>query len=127
MTRKFWMSAIRILAMAAAVALPGMACSYSMSAQVAPASGGVVTVQVNTQAGCHWQVTESAGWLSSYAGMTGTGPGMALLYAQPNYTGAARSTTLHVVYTVTCSYFNRSCGGTATYIGASTTETQLGR
>jgi hypothetical protein len=125
MTRKFWMSSIRILAMAAAATLPGMACSYSMSAQTAPASGGVVAVHVYTQAGCNWQVTESAGWLSSYAGMTGSGPGTAFLYAQPNYTGVARSTTLHVLYTVTCGFFNRSCSGSATYVGASTTETQL--
>jgi len=127
MTRNFWMSSIRILAMVAGAALPGMACSYSMSAQPAPAGGGVVTVQVNTQAGCHWQVTETAGWLSAYAGMTGTGPGTALLYAQPNYTGVARSTTVHVVVTATCANFNRSCGGSTSYIGASTTETQLGR
>jgi len=125
MTNRNCMSSIRILVLAAAAALPGLACSYSMSAEVAPVHGGVVAVQVNTQAGCSWQVTETAGWLSAYAGTTGKGPGTALMYAQPNYTGVARSTILHVVVNGGCTNFSRSC--TASYIAASTTETQLGR
>jgi len=125
MTRKFWKSSIQVLVIVAAAAFPGMACSYSVSAQEAPASGGVVAVQVNTQAGCSWQVTETAGWLSGYAGMTGKGAGTAFVYAQPNYTGVARSTTLHVVASGACTNFSRSCTGS--YIAASTSEIQLGR
>jgi hypothetical protein len=125
MTRKTWINSIRFLAVLAIAVLPGLACSYSVSAQAIPAGGGVFAVSVSTQNGCAWQLTDNTGWISNYSGTTGHGPATALMYAQPNHTGVPRSATLHVVVESTCTLIGGRSSCAPTYIAASTTAMQM--
>ena len=95
MNRQSLMNLIRTAALGALASIPGLCCSYSASVPTIAASGGVVPVYVNTQPGCSWQVTHSAGWLSNYSAMTGYGPGVVYLLAAADR-GAARSDAIHV-------------------------------
>ena len=114
MNKQSLMNMIRTAALAAMAAIPGMCCSYSVSVPAIPASGGVFPVYVNTQAGCQWEVVHTAGYFSNYSGWTGYGPGVAYLYAQPDY-GAARSSTIGVNETIppnpSCIGGRSGCGG----------------
>src|SRR5262249_7387269 len=116
MIKQALMNMIRTAALAALAAIPGMCCSYSVSVPAIGAGGGVVPVYVSTQAGCSWQVTHSAGWMSNYGQQTGSGPGLVYVYVAPDY-GAARSTVVHVVVqSGGCGLGGRSC--TSSYIAA---------
>jgi len=114
---------IRTAAVAALTAIPGMCCSYSASVPAIGAGGGVVPVYVNTQPGCPWQVTHSAGWMSNYGSQFGSGPGAVYVYASPD-PGAARSTVVHVVVTQTTTTIGGRSSSGASYIAASTTAVQ---
>jgi hypothetical protein len=99
------MNWIRVAAVAALAAIPGMSCTYTASIAPIPASGGLVYVSVNTQAGCTWMVSESSAFLSYYSARSGVGPGTTILYAQPDR-GAARSTLVRILQSVQggCDY-----------------------
>jgi hypothetical protein len=73
-------------------------CTYT----VQPASlsfgsaGGTAALDVQTQAGCAWTAASGASWLTVRSGAPDTGAGRIEVVAEPNTTGAARSTTLVV-------------------------------
>jgi hypothetical protein len=123
MNKQTLMNLIRTAALAALAAIPGMCCSYSVSVPAIPASGGVMPVYVSTQAGCPWQVTHSAGWMSNYGGQAGAGPGVVYVYASPDYS-AARSVPVHVVVTNAGSGTIGGRSGPTSYIAATTTAVQ---
>jgi hypothetical protein len=123
MNKQSLMNMIRTATLAALAAIPGMCCSYSVSVPTIGSGGGVVPVYVNTQGGCTWQVTHTAGWMSNYTGQTGSGPGVVYVYVAPDY-GAARSSVMHVLATGSsgCGLGSRSC--ITNTIAASTTAVQ---
>jgi hypothetical protein len=122
MNKQGMMKLIRTAALAAMAAIPGMCCTFSISVPAIGSGGGVVPVYVSTQAGCPWQVTHSAGWMSNYGGSTGYGPGVIYVYVAPDY-GAARSTPVHIVVTPnTGTIGGRS--GSQPYVAASATAVQ---
>jgi hypothetical protein len=127
MNKQSLMNLIRTAALAAMAAIPGMCCSYSVSVPTIGAGGGVVPVYVSTQAGCAWEISAGGNFLSYYGGRTGTGPGVAYLYAAPD-SKAARSATVNVLqpYTYACGLGTRStvlCTGYTT-AGATTAVQQ---
>ena len=97
MNKQTLMNSIRIAALAALAAIPGLSCTYSVSVPAIPASGGYVYVSVNTQPGCAWMV-DTSGFLSYYS-RSGVSAGTAILYAQPDR-GAARSVAVRVLQSV---------------------------
>ena len=109
MNRTFFMNMIRTAAMAAISAIPGMCCNYSVSVPAIGASGGVVAVYVNTSPGCSWQISHTGSFLSYYGGRTGSGPGVAYMYAAPDY-GATRSAAVYVLqpYSYQCGMGGRN-------------------
>jgi hypothetical protein len=123
MNKQSWMNVIRTAALAAMAAIPGMCCSYSVSVPAIGASGGAAPVYVNTQQGCPWQVTHSAGWMSNYGSQLGTGPGVVYVYAAPDY-GASRSTVVRVVVTPSGGGSIGGRSGPPTYVAATTTAVQ---
>ena len=87
-------------------------CTYSIDpASAAMASGGgVADVRVTVGAGCTWNATSNAGWISIQSGATGSGAGQVRLQVSAN-TGPERSGTATIArrsFTVTqgsgCTY-----------------------
>ena len=78
-----------------------------------PGSGGSGTAVVTTQAGCSWQATSNASWITVTSGSTGTGSGTVGYAVAANSSTAARTGTVTIAgqsFTVTqagtalCSY-----------------------
>lgn len=118
MNKQSLMNLIRTAALAAMAAIPGMCCSYSVSVPAIGAGGGVVPVTVSTQPGCSWEISHTSAFLSYYGSRTGTGSGVAYLYANPD-NGAARSATVNVLqaYSYACGLGTRNvqyCTGYST-------------
>jgi photosystem II stability/assembly factor-like uncharacterized protein len=60
-------------------------CKYSLNGYpVLPQSGGAFTIDVYTQTGCEWNVTDVALWLTVISGSRGSGDGTVALQAAPN-------------------------------------------
>ena len=88
-------------------------CTYSVSATTlqAPASGGNLTVSVQTAASCAWTVTGPPSWITVSGASSGAGPATVTLVAVPN-TGAARSAMVSIAgVSVT---INQAAAATAT-------------
>jgi hypothetical protein len=80
-------------------------CTYSIdrSSASVPAAGQVVDVTVTSGAGCTWNATSSAAWISIQSGASGSGTGQVRLQAAAN-TGPERSGTATIAghtFTVT--------------------------
>ena len=87
-------------------------CSYSIdpASATAPSGGGVVDVRVTSGAGCPWNATSNAGWISIQSGATGSGTGQVRLQVGAN-TGPDRNGTATIAgrpFTITqgsgCTY-----------------------
>jgi hypothetical protein len=67
-------------------------CTYSIDPASAapPSGGGVVDVRVTSGAGCTWNATSNASWISIQSGATGSGTGQVRLQVGAN-TGPERS------------------------------------
>jgi hypothetical protein len=123
MNKQTLMNLIRTAALAATTAIPGMCCSYSVSVPAIGAGGGPAPVYVSTQPGCSWEISAGGGFLSYYGSRTGSGSGVAYLYASVDR-GAARSATVNVLqpYSYSCGFGTRNvqwCTGYST-AGATT-------
>jgi uncharacterized protein (TIGR03437 family) len=73
----------------------GSSCTYSVSptALQAPASGGNLTVSIQTTASCSWAVSSLPNWITVPVGSSGAGSAAVILVVAQN-TGAARSATI---------------------------------
>jgi len=83
-------SRIRILTPA------GSSCTYSVSPTnlQAPASGGSLTVGIQTAASCPWEVSGVPGWVTVSAASTGAASASVALAIFPNNSGATLSATI---------------------------------
>ena len=72
-------------------------CSFTIdpSSQSVPPAGGSGAVNVHTAAGCEWNVSSSAAWITITSGTTGSGEGRVQFTASAN-SGPQRSGTLTV-------------------------------
>jgi hypothetical protein len=126
MNKQTLMNLIRTAALAAMAAIPGMCCSYSVSVPAIGAGGGPVPVYVTTQPGCSWEISHASAFLSYYGGRTGTGSGVAYLYATADR-GAARSAPVYALqpYSYSCGLGGRSiqlCTGYTTAAGTTAVQ-----
>lgn len=73
------------------------ACTYTVSSTSlsSSASGGNVTVNVQTAANCSWTVSGLPSWITISGAASGTGPGSATISVAAN-TGAVRSATITI-------------------------------
>jgi len=76
----------------------GSPCAYSVSPTVlqAPASGGTVTVGIQTAASCGWAVAGLPNWIAVSGPFSGAGPVPVTLAVFPNNSGAPLTTTILV-------------------------------
>jgi uncharacterized protein (TIGR03437 family) len=76
----------------------GSPCTYSVSLTTwqAPASGGSLTVGIQTAASCTWAVTGLPGWMTVSGASSGAGSASVALAVFPNNTGATLSATVVV-------------------------------
>ena len=76
----------------------GSPCTYSVSLTTwqAPASGGSLTVGIQTAASCTWAVTGLPGWMTVSGAFSGAGSASVALAVFPNNTGATLSATVVV-------------------------------
>lgn len=76
---------------------PTPACAYDISAATAsfPASGGVVSVRVQTAAGCAWTASSPAAWLT-LAPASGSGAADVAVTAAPNESASERSVSVTI-------------------------------
>ena len=96
---KSLMNVIRVAALAAMAAIPGLCqCGYSIAVEnnPMPASGGVVALYVNTAPGCSWQISHTSSFLSYYGARTGSGPATVYLWAAPYGGRTARTGPVYV-------------------------------
>jgi sugar lactone lactonase YvrE len=79
------------------VLTPFSPCTYSVSptALQAPASGGNLTVSVQTTASCSWAVSGLPTWITVSGASSGTGSATVALVVAPN-SGAAQSATISI-------------------------------
>jgi uncharacterized protein (TIGR03437 family) len=72
-------------------------CTYLVSPTTlqVPASGGDLTVSIQTAAPCSWALSGLPGWITSFGVSSGAGFASVALVVAPN-SGAARSTTISV-------------------------------
>ena len=72
-------------------------CAYLVSPTTlqVPASGGDLTVSIETAAPCSWALSGLPGWITSFGVSAGAGSASVALVVAPN-SGAARSTTISV-------------------------------
>jgi len=86
---------LKLAALAGGLLLPGMAhaCSYQFNYTYNPvaSAGGNATVQVVTQPGCAWSVSEGFSWLTITSARFGHGPGLVSYYVAPNTAHVART------------------------------------
>ena len=85
------------LTMEAAGSCGGSTCTYSLapSSKSFTSAGGFAMVEVSTQPGCEWNISEDSSWVSISSGSNGTGSGTFIYNVALNY-GAPRSTHLSV-------------------------------
>jgi uncharacterized protein (TIGR03437 family) len=76
----------------------GSRCTYSVSptALQAPASGGTVTVGIQTAASCPWAVSGLPGWMAVSGASSGANSASVALAVVPNNSGAPLSATVLV-------------------------------
>jgi uncharacterized protein (TIGR03437 family) len=76
--------------------LVGSSCTYSVSPTTlqAPASGGNLTVSIQTAASCPWAVSGLPGWITASAASSGPGSASLALAVFPNNSGATLSATV---------------------------------
>jgi hypothetical protein len=90
--KRNWM---KMVVLAAGLLLPGMvqACSYQLSYAYTPvvANGGASAVQINTQPGCPWSVSEGFSWMSITTAKRGYGNASVGFYVAPNYAHQGRT------------------------------------
>ena len=74
----------------------GSSCTYSVSPTTlqAPASGGNLTVSIQTAASCPWAVSGLPGWITVSAASSGPGSASVALAVFPNNSGATLSATV---------------------------------
>ncbi len=108
MKTHFSMNWIRLAALAAVTLMPGMACSYSASANAPTlgAAGGYVSITVSTQPGCRWSVTKPGAWVSSASSGIGSGT----MYLAVASTRVARSGLVRVYSDYISAEFSLSDG-----------------
>ena len=84
------LNCLRLAALAAVTLMPGMACTYSASANAPTlgAAGGYVAVSIATQPGCRWSVNQADVWVTP-AQRQGTGSATVYIYVAS--TRSARS------------------------------------
>jgi uncharacterized protein (TIGR03437 family) len=72
-------------------------CTYSVSPTTlqAPASGGNLTVSIQTTASCSWAVSGLPGWITVYGASSGAGSATVTFVAAPN-SGTALRTTMSI-------------------------------
>ncbi|HWX77254.1 MAG TPA: hypothetical protein VNY32_07250 [Candidatus Acidoferrales bacterium] len=89
------MNWMKLTVVAAGLLLPGMAhaCTYQLSYSYTPvaATGGSAAVQIYTQPGCAWSVSEGFGWLAVTSAKRGTGSAAVGFYVAPNSARSART------------------------------------
>ena len=94
MSAKFESILMKLAVLAGGLMLPGMAhaCTYQFNYSYNPvaAAGGYAAVQVVTQPGCAWSVSEGFSWLAITSARSGHGPANVSFYVAPNPTRAAR-------------------------------------
>ena len=75
----------------------GSPCTYSVSPTTlpAPASGGNLTVSIQTTASCAWAVSGLPSWITVSGASSGTGSATVTLVVAPN-SGAAQSATISI-------------------------------
>ncbi len=85
-----WNNRIRILTPV------GSSCTYSVSPTTlqAPASGGNLTVGIQTAASCPWAVSGLPGWITASAASSGPGSASVALAVFPNNSGTTLSATV---------------------------------
>src|SRR5436190_1496279 len=108
------------------------ACRYTVTplAQAIPTAGGMVTMDVRTQASCEWTAVSEAAWIRISAGGKGKGDGAVTLAVDAS-SGAARTGALHVAgetITVTqsavpCTYQITPAAATIASAGGTVTAT----
>jgi uncharacterized protein (TIGR03437 family) len=76
----------------------GSPCTYSVSPTTlqAPASGGIVTVTIQTAPSCTWAVSGLPGWMASSGASSGPASASMALAVFPNNSGAPLSATIMV-------------------------------
>jgi uncharacterized protein (TIGR03437 family) len=76
----------------------GARCTYSVTpaSLQAPASGGSVTVSVQTAASCTWSVTGLPGWITVSSASSSANSASVALAAVPNHSGAILTATVLV-------------------------------
>ena len=76
----------------------GPPCAYSVSpsALQAPASGGIVTVGIQTAAACTWAVSGLPGWIMVTGASSGAASASVALAVFPNHSGATLSATISI-------------------------------
>jgi uncharacterized protein (TIGR03437 family) len=76
----------------------GPPCTYSASpgALQAPASGGMVTVGIQTAASCTWAVSGLPGWMMVSGASSGAASASVALAVFPNHSGATLSATISI-------------------------------
>jgi uncharacterized protein (TIGR03437 family) len=76
----------------------GSRCTYSVSPTTlqAPASGGTVTVSIQTAASCPWAVSGLPGWIAVSGASSGANSASVALAVVPNNSGAPLSATVLV-------------------------------
>ena len=74
----------------------GAPCTYSVSPTTvqAPASGGIVTVNIQTAAACTWAVSGLPGWMAVSGASSGPSSASVALAVFPNHSGATLSATI---------------------------------
>ena len=74
----------------------GSSCAYSVAPTTlqAPASGGNLTVTIQTAASCSWAVSGAPGWISVSAASSGPGSASVALAVFPNNSGGTLSATV---------------------------------
>ena len=94
-------AAIDVNATSAAIVQEAAECRFTVTPVAAsvPASGGGVSIQVQTNASCPWTAASDAGWARITAGASGQGDGVVAVAIDGN-TSAARSAHLTVAGTV---------------------------
>ncbi|HLL13498.1 MAG TPA: Calx-beta domain-containing protein [Pyrinomonadaceae bacterium] len=81
-----------------AYTFPRNSCTYSISPtlRTSPAAGETLTVNVSTQAGCEWSVTNNSTFITVASGAGGTGNGTVTLTVPSNGSGVPRVGTVRI-------------------------------
>jgi len=89
------MKCMKLAVLTTGLLLPGMAhaCTYQLSYSYTPvaATGGSAAVQIYTQPGCAWSVSDGFGWLAVTSAKRGTGSASVGFYVAPNNSRSGRT------------------------------------